>query len=400
MKLILSGQEKQEFVNPPKFNSEQRKKYYALPVVLMKKFNQNKTTVSKVIFILQYGYLKARGSFYTSNFDQKDIDYICNRYNLDKVNIEETYIYSSTQVKHQDTILKFLGYADFNNYYKDLIQKEIYDLLQFEHKPKVILYKIVEYLRHSKVEVPTLHKLTAIIRNQIINHKNKLGEMVLKHLTPAAMISLDSLTKKDKNTDSQVKYPLTSLKIHHQSTKTTKIIDNVEYQEKIQLLFHQIKNILPHLPLRDEGIDYYAQMTQKYPVTQLEQLSIATKYLHLIAFIAHKYYYMEDLLIITYLKGERSITNSVKREYKNYLADNKDKFVSKLQELVVNSIDNKGILFKLIKIINSNDTYRHKFNRMKAVILDNIEQLKEFARIDTKWQELETDINDSNTLIF
>ena len=72
---ILNLHDIQSFEFPPKFTSEERKRYFYLMQWSQEFLNSLQTTQNKVGFILQYGYFQNTGRF----FNAKKFHQICSR---------------------------------------------------------------------------------------------------------------------------------------------------------------------------------------------------------------------------------------------------------------------------------------------------------------------------------
>lgn len=99
---ILSPKERTQFDNPPIFNAEERTIFFSLTNSLLKTVEQLRTNTNKAGFMLQLGYFKANGKFFTAEqFRQKDIEYVIKilDLNINKINLS----------KYQKKYLKIIG---------------------------------------------------------------------------------------------------------------------------------------------------------------------------------------------------------------------------------------------------------------------------------------------------
>ena len=75
--------------------------------------------------------------------------------------------------------------------------------------------------------------------------------------------------------------------------------------------------MLDALALNHEGIAYHANSVIKSEVFQLARRDDEDRYLHLIAFIAHQYYRLQDNLVDVLITSLQSYQNSALREHKD-----------------------------------------------------------------------------------
>ena len=82
-------------------------------------------------------------------------------------------------------------------------------------------------------------------------------------------------------------------------------------------MYDRLVDLLPALGLGREGVRYYAGSVIKSKIFQLHQRSDPDRYLHVIAFIAHQLYRMQDNLVDTVLTTLQSHQNACQREHKD-----------------------------------------------------------------------------------
>src|ERR1700682_947698 len=106
---IFNTLEEEAFEAPPEFNSEERKRFFSLPLLLKDSQANLRTPTNKVCFLVAAGYFKARRKFFARNFGATDIEYVARQMgaNPDEVHVEA---YSKgTYARHQRAILKYFG---------------------------------------------------------------------------------------------------------------------------------------------------------------------------------------------------------------------------------------------------------------------------------------------------
>ena len=85
--VILSPSERKRFDAPPKFNADDRALYFSLSNHELKLIEELRSVANKIGFILQLGYFKANGKFFTiEQFRRPDIDYVVNLLGILPVN--------------------------------------------------------------------------------------------------------------------------------------------------------------------------------------------------------------------------------------------------------------------------------------------------------------------------
>jgi TnpA family transposase len=163
--------------------------------------------------------------------------------------------------------------------------------------------------------------LTRLILDAFRRQKQELAATIERTLGQEAREILDGLLKQEpvegKETPGRTSaYKLTLLKKLSQSTKPSKVKERVADLDLVRGLYHQLRSALQALALNPGGIRYYAHSVIKSEVFQVTRRGDPDRYLHLIAFIAHQYYRLQDNLVDVLLASLRNFQNSAIREHK------------------------------------------------------------------------------------
>jgi hypothetical protein len=81
-------------------------------------------------------------------------------------------------------------------------------------------------------------------------------------------------------------------------------------------LYDQLSPTFQSLALMPGGIRYYAESVLRSEIFQLTRRDDPDRYLHVIAFIAHQFYRLQDNLVDVLLTSLRSFQNGAIREHK------------------------------------------------------------------------------------
>lgn len=111
-------------------------------------------------------------------------------------------------------------------------------------------------------------------------------------------------------------YKLTLLKKLSPSTKPSKIKERVANLDGVAELYERLQPVLPALNLNYDGTRYYAHSVIKSEIFQVVRRADEARYLHVIAFIAHQYYRLQDNRVDVLLASLQSYQNSARREHK------------------------------------------------------------------------------------
>jgi len=150
-----------------------------------------------------------------------------------------------------------------------------------------------------------------------------LTTMLAHTLSEPTRVLLDGLfvqspTLDGDPVDSQTAaYKLTLLKKLSQSTKPAKIKERVTDLTVVRDLHTRLHSVLTALALPPDGIRYYATSVLKSEIFQIARRADEDRYLHVVAFITHQYYHLQDNLVDVLLTTVQSYQNSAQREHKD-----------------------------------------------------------------------------------
>ncbi|MGB4497200.1 MAG: DUF4158 domain-containing protein [Methylococcaceae bacterium] len=319
---IFNRLDELKFDSLPKFNSAERKKFFALSMALEELLESPRTTpTNKVCFVVSLGYFKARKKFFARQFLQTDIEFVANQLNVPLSEIDPENYSKVTYLRHQQLILSHFGYSKFD---ENFAKSEIQSLVQIQHRPKIVLLELLESLARRKMVIPTYNQLCELIVNAFNHHEQILSQTVFNSLNENQRLKLDSfLEKEDENLDWS--YRLTLFKKTYQSTKPFKIKANLDDLKALQRLYLEFHPVITKLNLSAPSMRHYAYLVIKSQTPQISRRSVPIRYLYLIAFIAYQTFKLNDMLIDTLLQTVKNATNSAERQQKEAYFEEREK---------------------------------------------------------------------------
>jgi len=326
---ILNSTEAKMYDSPPVFDSEERKRFFDLPKWAGEIVEDLRTPTTKVGFILQLGYFRAVNRFFDADkFYPRDVDFIAKRNGLhfEKVDWSE-YSYTSYE-RHQEIILGQLGFKKYNEQVKQNLINEALSQCSNQMKPRFMFMSLVDFLREKKIAGLCYFAFAEIITDALKQFEVKLFTSINEWLSPQERLLLDDLLevnedfRKEKRGKRNSRYKITLLKKSNQSTKPSRIKENIEDLECIRGLFENLKSIILHLNLSPEIVRYYAQLAIKLQVFQIARKD-ENRYLLLIAFVIHQYYRLNDTLVDILTQTSQSTLNSATKEHKETFYENR-----------------------------------------------------------------------------
>ena len=327
---ILSKNQQNEFDTPPKFSLTERRIAFDIPDSLRGYVRKIEISTSIVSFILQYGYFKASGKFFSVNdFNQIDIDAVCRWNEIDIDNLDWSNHHRATLHRQKKYILIHFGIHPFGEKQKELLSQETLRLLKKQKRHNSVFWILAEYLRDHRIEIPTYYALYTIIQSSIKTLDEHYFELIDSLLTISTQNLLEGLLKKEEATST---YNLTKLKNPNETIRLRDIRENISDYNYFKNLFHQIEPITSKLELSTEVIDHYAQFVIRSQVFQVSRRE--NKYFILICFIIYQYYFLGDLLLETIISATKEIENSVSKVTKNILLENQSSTEQDLETVI------------------------------------------------------------------
>jgi TnpA family transposase len=319
---ILNAVEQEAFESAPVFNSFQRKQYFDFPQAIQQATANLRTPANQLCFLLSCGYFKASKRFFPARtFHPRDVEYVVGRTGLRLEQIELHLYGKETSSRHRGFILDFYGFKPFRPHGRPVLAEEIARLLRSQIKPKVIFWRCVDVLIREKIEVPGYFPLADQILSAIKTQNQTLAATIERTLDTATRAVLDDLLRQEPLAGDTVPgktsaYKLTLMKKLSQSTKPSKVKERVADLDLVRGLYHQLSPALQAIALKPGGIQYYAHSVIRSEIFQLTRRGDPERYLHLLAFIAHQYYRLQDNLVDVLLASLRSFQNGAIREHK------------------------------------------------------------------------------------
>jgi hypothetical protein len=319
---VLNSVERESFDSPPVFNSLQRKQYFDFPTKLRRVAESLRNSTHRLGFLLSAGYFKATKRFFSPRaFHPRDVEYVARQLvPVARIGGFADY-HPRTQQRHQSTIRAFYGFRVFDHEGSRLLLKEIASMVHSQVKPKVMFWRCVDILVRERIEVPGYTRLTKLILGAISRRNQELTSIIEHTLTQDVRALLESLLTQEavegKDTPGKTSaYKLTLMKRLSQSTMPSKVKERVADLDLVRCLYHQFRPALQALALKPGGILYYAYSVLRSEIFQLTRRDDPARYLHLLAFIAHQYYRLQDNLVDVLLASLRSFQNGALREHK------------------------------------------------------------------------------------
>lgn len=317
---VLPDYEVKRFNRPPSFNSEERKTYFKIDEPIRQAIENTKQIDSRIGLLLQYGYFKACGKFFThKSFKSKDIKFVLKTRGVTaSKEFLEDYT-ERTHQRHRLLILDVCGHLEFTNAIS-FFDEAVSDMVNKQMHPRKLFYVLVEQLRQKKIELPSYDRITRTITEKFHAFEKNTLQTIADIITLEQQEALDQLTMMTGN--QYERSLLTRLKIITQSLKPEKIKNSIRNFLIIKKIHKEIAPLIDKLALSTEATKYYAQWVIKAKITQIAEITELNKrHLYLMAFIDHCYKIWQDTLVDLLLKSVQQQLNKAERAVDQMIKD-------------------------------------------------------------------------------
>lgn len=328
---ILQPQEIRRFDEPPQFSDRQRSQFFHLLTGLEQAVPQLRKPITKVGFILQWGYFRASGRFFATDlFRTEDLQYVCDGLEIEWSSLVlDAQSYSSQLAGvHQRHILKLLDWHPFGQGRERLFQ-QIAHLVEQPLLPRKVLHESRAFLVRHQIEVPDYDVFQRLITTAYRLSDGRRMSRLNQVLTTPHRTLLDELLQNEKPFD---ELPLLAYKKISQSERPGEIKASLVLFDSLSPYFDTIQPIAQALNLSDSAISYYA-----YKVRQLRNVQLKShreRHLYLICLVIHQYRVWQDTFVDILLSSVRAAQNATnKTRQQLYFASNRQRKAATLLAL-------------------------------------------------------------------
>jgi len=301
----------------PVFNQNEQQLYFELTQVELNTLGQFGTIKTKVNFILQLAYFKAKNQFFTFTFDdvRADVDYVLAKFFKKTDGVFQGNITRQRINQQKQIILSLLDYQAWSVEQAIQVEAHIGELLRYYPRGHEAFRQLLVYLDIQKIVIPTYRSLQDMFTQSFVNERDRLDQLILlmPHGQQKQLSELidreDGITK------------LNILRADQKDFSYTAISAEVEKALGLEGLYKFAKDFLPTLLLSKNAIRYYADIAGQYAASRLRRLDKPQQWLHALCFVYHRYQQIMDNLITSFMYHTRAITVDAKAYAKKAAAE-------------------------------------------------------------------------------
>jgi TnpA family transposase len=313
---LLSESEIENLYARPDFNSDERELYFSMDQMEIEALSHYATMKTKVSFILQLAYFKARHQFFNFAFEdvRSDVEYIKSKF----FKSDDTVLIGSITRQglnmQKKVILHLFDYKDFTGQ-SDLIKTHLFELLRYYPKGHDTLRQLLAYLDNQKIIIPSYRTLQDLFTQAFSKENARLSQLV-KLIPHSQQKELSELIAREDGISK-----LNIIRSDQKNFKYTAIKTEIDKALSIVGLYEFSKTFIPTLKLSRNAILYYADLAEQYSASRMRRLSTAQQWLQTICFIYHRYQQITDNLITSFMYHTRATIDAAKSYSEKAMAD-------------------------------------------------------------------------------
>jgi len=331
---ILGDDEIEALYGRPRFAEEERTQFFALSPAERAVLEQFHSIKSRIYWILQLGYFKAKQQFFTFEFPEvaEDARYIQEQFFPDlqfsELESAPLRITKVTRLKQRRSILELCRYRLCGAQERRQLQAKARQAARVSAKPIFIFRALMQYLTEQHIVAPGYSLLQDTVGQALTYEQERLVAVLHTHLTDPDHAALSTLLN-----DAQGLHEITRLKREPRDFSLGEIKREIGRGEQLRPLYQLAQRVLPHLGISNESIKYYASLVTYYSVFRLKQLhpggSRQVVEIYLLCFVHHRYQRLHDNLINTLIHdvrryGDEAKTAAKERVYLSQVEHNQN----------------------------------------------------------------------------
>jgi hypothetical protein len=277
----------------PLFNHEDRAHYFSLSPHEKAALKQFHSFQSRIFYILQLGYFKARQQFFTFSLQDvpADVSYVQQTYFPD-FPLTDFDIAKGTRGKQQRVILDLFNHRFCTRAERRLLVGRAQHAARISGKPIYILRDLIQYLAEQRIVAPSYTVLQDIVGRALAAEQARLIRIAEEHLTTTDVAALRNLL-----TNPRGLYEITRLKREPKDFSNEAMAREIRRGEQIAGLYRLAKELLQFMQISPESVKYYASLVNFYSVFRLQQLDEQLVFIYLLCFVYYRYQQLHDNLI-------------------------------------------------------------------------------------------------------
>lgn len=287
---ILTEQEVSAIYDRPRFNDLERRHYFSLSkeelrAAKLRSFINDKKASSKLFFILQLGYFKAKHLFFQFQYAEvaDDCKFILSAY-MPNDPIPKSLPTKKIQLNARNKILKLLCFQDDIEITNDLIAERSCIIVRKTNNSVDIFNYLKNFLEKNKMVLPSYSSLQDAIGLALENEERRIIKIVKDNINENTEKSINNLLEIE-----DVFYKITELKFDAKTFQTQEMQGELNKLKTCEAIYLFSQQVLPLTELSRKNIAYYSDLAKHYTVYRLKRLPKELAYFYLTCYVQIRY---------------------------------------------------------------------------------------------------------------
>ena len=306
---LLTEAEISNLYDKPDFTADERELFFTVSKLELDKMAQYHNVRTRVYFILQLGYFKAKQQLFRFSFEDviDDTKFILQKF-FDQTNKHWQGSLSRNSLRSQkQIILDLFDYQDWSTAIEPMVFAKLCKSLRYFPKGHSALRQLLFYLERQRIIPPVYRKLQDMFSMAFTVEEARIRP-ILHSIADYWREQLSSLIEHENGLNQ-----LTLLKADQKDFQYTAVKFEIEKARSLEGLYRFAETFLPTLNISKNAIRYYADIVEQYATYRLRRLGREQQWLYALCFIFHRYQQITDNLIVTFLYHIRAIMDSAKK---------------------------------------------------------------------------------------
>lgn len=263
---ILSKNEVNLLYDLPKFIEDERAFYFGLNDEEIKDVNGLRSVNSRIHFILQLGYFKAKFMFFSFTFSQvtEDVNHVIKRY-FPNGQIFPNIIGERVRFKNNTRILKLLSWKLFDQTIKEKAVKKAAEAAKICVDPRYVFDNLLDFLIVHRIVIPGYSTFQDMISQTLMAEEERLQGLIKNHLPESANQALQKMLL----SEGKKMYGITILKTDAKGFNTKEMDQEIKKKLTSAPLFEVAAKLIAILGISEQNVCHYAYLVDYYTVDRL-----------------------------------------------------------------------------------------------------------------------------------
>lgn len=288
---ILSPEEYELLWGSPRFSLADRDLFFSLNRRDEQTLARLRTPRTKLDFLLQLAYFRARQRFFRLDVESAsdDLAYLSRHY-LGGAITADLEISKHTRRRHIELILDLFGYRMADQSVRLTLEERALAAARISSRPVYVLRDLIDHLRYQRIVLPGYTYLQDVVRRALSFERTRLSEALGQFITTADAAMLDALLSNDDGL-----HAVTAINHHPRDFSHKQLLAEIERGVQIRDLFVVAKRVIAQAGLSAESVRFYASLVAYTLLASHVPLNA-----RIIGANEHESHYVFDVLFINF----------------------------------------------------------------------------------------------------